>query len=173
LQRYGIPLQKILFFIKKFKKMDIFQTKVQEIVDKMAIQEVRTKWGQALDNKNWAQFNSLFADETDTDFTAWGVAPQRVSKEYLVAMFSQQSFRRTDLITQHLYTNFSITIDADSATSVCNFLGQHFIPNFEGGEEYCLRGEYTDGLIRTADGWKINRLKLRIFYQTGNQAILM
>jgi hypothetical protein len=145
---------------------------LQELLDKEAIRDIRYQWGEALDNKNWAQFESLFTDEIDTDFTAWGIPPQRIPKAYFVAMFSQQSFKRADLITQHLYTNFRISIENDTATCVCNFMGQHFIPNFEGGEEYCLRGEYTDGLVKTKDGWKINKLKYRQFYATGNAALL-
>jgi hypothetical protein len=148
------------------------KAQLQELMDKEAIRDIRTQWGEALDNKNWAQFESLFTDEIDTDFTAWGIPPQVIPKAYFVGMFSQKSFRRAELITQHLYTNFRISIEKDTATSVCNFIGQHYIPNFEGGEEYCLRGEYTDGLVRTPEGWKINKLKLRQFFATGNAALL-
>jgi SnoaL-like domain len=152
--------------------MENQKAQLKELLDKEAIRDIRSRWGEALDNKNWAQFESLFTDDIDTDFTAWGIPPQKISKSNFVAMFSQQSFRNAALITQHLYANFRITIENDTATSVCNFIGQHHIPNFEGGAEYILKGEYTDGLIKTKEGWKINKLTFRQFYATGNAAIL-
>jgi 3-phenylpropionate/cinnamic acid dioxygenase small subunit len=145
---------------------------IQLLLDKETIRDLRTTWGEALDNKNWEQFRSIFTPEIDTDFTAWGVPAQRITREHFVGMFSTQSFKRAELITQHLYTNFRIHIDQDTATSICNFQGHHHIPNFEGGDHYCLHGEYTDHLIRTPQGWKIAGIKLRVFFHTGNQNIL-
>jgi hypothetical protein len=146
--------------------------KIQYLLDKEAIQQIRFQWGEALDLKNWAQFEGLFTEVIETDFRVWGIEPQPVPKAYFVSMFAQGSFRHEDLKTQHIYSNFRIDIDGDNATSVCNFLGQHHILNFEGGEDYCLRGEYSDGLIRTDEGWKINRVSLKIFFQTGNIKIV-
>jgi 3-phenylpropionate/cinnamic acid dioxygenase small subunit len=152
--------------------MQTLEERIQQLWDIAAIQDLRNKFGEALDNKNWDLFGKLFADEVLTDWTAWGVPKQTMKKEDIVTMFSQGAFRRPELITEHLYTNFRITVDGDQATCVSNFLGQHFIPDFEGGSEFYLRGEYTDNLIRTIGGWAISSLRLRVFYTSGNPKLL-
>jgi SnoaL-like domain len=152
--------------------MENILQQIELIKDRYAIEQIRYKWGEALDHKNWELFDSLFADDIDTDFTAWGFPVQSIKKTDLVNIFRYGPFKNEQLKTQHIYTNFRIEIKEDKATSVCNFIGQHFIENFEGGNEYCLHGAYTDGLVKTNEEWKINNLKLSIFFQTGNVKIL-
>lgn len=152
--------------------MENIEKKLQELLDKEAIRQIRYQFAEALDNKDWHLFETLFADEIDTDYTAWGIPVQKMEKSFLVAMFSKQAFRNAELVTEHLYSNFRITIEQDKAICVSNFLGQHYIANFEGGEEFYLRGEYTDQLVKTKQGWKLSGLKLRIFYMSGNPKIL-
>jgi hypothetical protein len=58
-----------------------------ELLEKEAIRDIRTKWDEALDSKNWVQFVSLLTDEIDTDFSDWGMEPQIVTKSILVQCF--------------------------------------------------------------------------------------
>ncbi len=57
--------------------------KLQELLDRETIKEVRALFAQTLDYKDWKLLESLFLKEVDTDFTAYGVAPQRVRREEL------------------------------------------------------------------------------------------
>ena len=145
---------------------------ISETSDKLAIMEIKSLWGEALDNKDWALLLSLFTDEVDTDFSTYGIQPQKIPNSELIKSFVSGTFKRKELKTQHLYTNFRIEVKGDHAISKCNFIGQHFIKDFEGGEECNLRGEYIDELIRTENGWKINKITFHQFYITGNSKIL-
>jgi len=145
---------------------------VQELFDQEAIKEIRSLLAQALDYKDWTLFESLFMEEIDTDFTAYGVAPQRVRREDLRQSY-QHNLSREGLRTQHISSNFRITIDADTAQCTSNFLAQHYIQGFDGGEEFFLRAEHHDLLTRTTAGWKIRALTFKMFYVSGNPAILV
>ncbi len=147
--------------------------KLQELLDREAIKEVRALLAQALDYKDWTLFESLFLEEVEADFTAYGVPAQKVRREDLRGSY-QHNLGREGLRTQHISSNFRITIDGDTARCVSNFLAQHYIKGFEGGEEFFLRAEYTDQLIRTEAGWKIAAITLsKLFYTSGNSAILV
>ena len=145
---------------------------LQELLDREAIKEVRALLAQALDYKDWVLFESLFTEEVEADFTAYGVPPQKVQREELRQSY-QHNLSREGLRTQHISSNFRITVNGDTAQCISNFLGQHYIKGFEGGEEFFLRAEYKDQLIRTEYGWKIRALTLTtLFYVSGNPAIL-
>ncbi len=152
--------------------MNEIEEKIQELYDKELIQQVRFKCAEALDSKNWELFKSLFTDTINTDFTEWGIPIQIIDKENFVSNFFQKNLSNPDLKTQHLFSNFRISINQNGATSVCNFVGNNFIENFIDGNEYCLHGEYTDTLTKTSNGWKIDELKFKLYYQTGNQKLL-
>jgi 3-phenylpropionate/cinnamic acid dioxygenase small subunit len=152
--------------------MEELKVKVAELLEKESIQALRINFAVALDNKDWKLFESLFAEEVETDWTAWGVPKQTMKKDDIVKMFSQQAFRRSELQTEHIYSNFRVNVSNNNASCVSNFVGFHHIPGFEGGDEFILRGEYADKLSKTHEGWKIHSLTLRIFYATGNAQIL-
>ncbi len=144
---------------------------VQELLDREAIREVRARLAQALDYKDWALFESFFTEEVEVDFSSYGVPVQKVRREDLTGSY-RQNLSREGIRTQHLFTNFRITIDGDRAECISNFLGQHFLQGFEGGDEFHLRGEYHDQLTRTQAGWKIHALKFVFFFATGNPALI-
>ena len=125
-----------------------------------------------MDYKDWTLFESLFTEEIEADFTAYGVPAQKVRREELRQSY-QQNLSREGLRTQHISSNFRITVNGDTAQCISNFLGQHYIKGFEGGEEFYLRAEDKDQLTRTKNGWKIRALTLTtLFYVSGNPAIL-
>jgi hypothetical protein len=145
--------------------------KVQTLLDKEAIRELRYKFAQALDYQDWQLLQNLFTDELDVDLSALGVPVQKMRREEFSGLY-KHAFSREGLKTQHNCANFRIQIEGDSATSQANFFGQHYIQGFADGEEFLLRGEYVDKLVRTAAGWKINATKLNVFYATGNPGLL-
>ena len=146
---------------------------LQELLDREAIKEVRAQLAQALDYQDWTLFESLFTEEVEADFTAYGIPSQKVRREELRQSY-QHNLSREGLRTQHISSNFRITVNGDTAQCISNFLGQHYIKGFEGGEEFFLRAEYKDDLIRTGHGWKIRALTLTtLFYVSGNPALLV
>jgi hypothetical protein len=127
----------------------------------------------ALDNKDWAALASVFTETVDADFSAYGVPKGNLTRDALTSLFSTP-FGKPELATEHIYSNFLIDVTGDTATSTFNFVGHHKITGFAGGDEFTLHAQYTDGLVRdpASKSWLIAKTTLRIFYMSGNPAIL-
>jgi len=143
------------------------------LLDREAIKDVRYRFALALDTRDWALFETLFADEVDADLSAVGSPRRTMPKAELAALF-QQSFRRpaAENPTQQLYGNVLVEVDGDAATCRSYLVGYHHIPGFAGGDDAVLRAQYLDHLTRTPDGWKITATALHLFSVTGNPQIL-
>lgn len=149
------------------------EQKLQELLDREAIKELRYKYAQALDYQDWTLLESLTLATLDTDFTLWGIPPQKSTQADFINSF-KHNLSREGLKTQHIFSNFRIKVNGDTATCNSYLLAQHYIQGFEGGEEFFLRAEYSDKLVRTNDGWKISAVTLAaLFYLSGNPAILV
>lgn len=141
--------------------------------DREAIKDVRYRFALALDTRDWALFESLFADEVDADLSAFGSPRRTMPRAELAALF-RHSFRRpaAENPTQQLYANLLVEVDGDKATCRSYLVGYHQIPGFAGGDDATLRAQYTDRMTRTADGWKIAATALHVFSVTGNPQVL-
>lgn len=139
--------------------------------DRAAIEEMRYRLAQHLDHKDWTDLLDLFTDVVYIDFPDYGMAPQTVPRQAFVDSF-RQSLGRPGLVTQHLCTNARVRIDGDRAVCVTNWAGHHFMPDVAGGDEFTLRGQYTDTLTRTGDGWRISGVAFQLAYTTGSANLL-
>ncbi len=144
---------------------------VQHIHDTLAIQEIRARFAEGQDYRQWAQVEDLLTEQVTADFRSMGIPIQTVPREVLVKNF-QNNLSREGLKTQHLYTNLRVKVDGYSAVCISQFTGQHYFPGAAGGDEFILRGEYEDKLVRRPDGWKISEMKFTLFYATGNPQLL-
>jgi hypothetical protein len=145
--------------------------KISLLVHKDAIREVRHRFGWALDTQDWKLFESLFAPEVETDFSALGAPPGRMTPADLVAMF-KHAFRAHGTRTQQLYSNFQIDVAGANATCTSYLFGQHHTPGFSGGEHFEIRAAYHDKLAYQGDQWRITGTKLVVFFATGNFAMV-
>lgn len=146
---------------------------LQTLADREAVRDVRYRFGAALDTRDWSLFSSLFTEDATGDFTSFGVPGTEVSKTAIMRMF-QGAFRRPvdELTTQQAITNVLVDVQGDAATSSSYLQGHHRLPGHEGGDDVTLRARYDDHLVRTPDGWKIDRTTLGVISITGNAAIL-
>jgi len=139
--------------------------------DHLAIQELRHRYGRALDTRDWDLFRSLFAEEVEADFSAFGIPAGRVSREHVLG-WMQHAFRREGMKTSQIYANFEITIDGDRATCVSSLLGRHRLPGLDGGEDFTLHARYHDRLVRTETGWKLAGVAIEVLFTEGNLAMV-
>lgn len=146
--------------------------RLQELLDREQIRQVRAQFAWALDTRDWDLFGSLFTDEVDADLTGLGVPAGRTTRAAVVGAF-RHAFRRPvpEMATQQLYGSLHIDAHGDTATVRSYLLGHHQVVGLEGGDEVTLRAAYTDEMVRTEDGWKIRGTSLQVFSITGNAAI--
>jgi hypothetical protein len=146
-------------------------TQTQQPEARSHIEEVRHRYGRALDQRDWALFASLFADEVEADFSAFGIPAGRVPRAAVVEVM-KHSFRRDAMKSHQLYGNFEIVVEGDAATSLASLVGRHLLPGFEGGDSFTLHARYHDRLVRTPQGWRISATRLEVLFMEGNLAIV-
>ena len=140
------------------------EKKMQALLDKMEIIDVENRYARGVDTRDSELHGSCFAEELEVDMSGMGMgeplkmsgkawAEQAVS---LIGMFQA---------TQHMITNHMITIEGDQATCVAYVKAQHYNPE----SIWTVVGYYTNTLERTAEGWKITKLKLTPTWQLTTQ----
>jgi hypothetical protein len=78
--------------------------KLQLLIDRAEISDVRLRYATGLDSRDWPLFRSCFADEIETDFTSvFGGEPRKVSAD----RWTEAARRSLSGLaaTQHMITN--------------------------------------------------------------------
>jgi len=136
------------------------QQGIQRLLDRMEILDTATRYATGVDTRDRDLFRSCFTDEMDLDMSAMGVGePTKISadawaEQAISLVLGFQS-------TQHIITNHVITIEGDRATCTAYVQAQHYNPQ----NMWTVGGYYTNTLVRTAEGWKISKLKLTPMWQ--------
>ena len=124
---------------------------VQEIADRLEIDDLLTRYATAVDTKDWDLYANCFTPDAFIDYTAAGgikgTLPEvrRWLAEVLPAF----------PMTQHIVTNRAIVISGDTATCRSCFFNPMGLPDGASLMLFFDGGYYNDKLVRTADGWRI------------------
>jgi hypothetical protein len=131
-------------------------TDLRALSDRLDVSDVVTRYAFALDQADWGAFDSIFADEVVL------LAPHVKAESRLARSDFVQLARDTVggfEATHHLIPNHLVEVDGDSATCKAYAHAWHTVPTDPGVADYCLvRGFYEFGLVRTSDGWRIDRM---------------
>lgn len=126
---------------------------LQEISDRIEIQELLVRYSHAVDTKNWDLYEQVFTPDAFIDYTCFGgpAGPLPEVKDFLektMPMF--KSF-------QHMIANTILEfVDADhvKGRTICH---NPMVLDTGGGKEHVFFCGlwYVDDIVRTADGWRI------------------
>lgn len=146
------------------------ESRIHQLEDRTQISEQVIKYAMGVDRRDWAMFADCFTDPVHADFSAGGVPAETVAREELVARisFALNGFTAT----QHISPNHVIEFDdndPDRAVCYSYMFAQHLIKGSGNGEYYLLRGSYTNHMLRTADGWRIERIIQHRSWEYGNK----
>lgn len=135
-------------------------------LDRLAIQDVLTRYAHALDSRQPALLEQVFLADADIDYRAAGGVRGGLQEwqDWL-----HPSMARFDS-WQHLLANFVIEVDGDRATALTrcyNPLQGHR----EDGSRYVVHAgaRYEDELVRTEAGWRIARRTLGMDWMDDGQ----
>ena len=125
---------------------------LQDISDKLEINELLARYCHALDQKNWEAFQAIFMPDAILDFTAFGGpkgSPAELQEFFTPILSSLAS-------TQHTVSTIKIDLEGDNAAARSAAIVPMTAKTPEGKESTFVSGLwYEDNLVRTPDGWKI------------------
>jgi fermentation-respiration switch protein FrsA (DUF1100 family) len=134
--------------------------------DGTAVEHALRRLFEGVDGGAWDVVRAVFAPEVELDYGA----PERLAPDAIVARW-QPLFGTFDR-TEHRVRTGAVRISGDVATVSSTFDAEHVLEDAEGGPTWTLRGRYEHELYRTADGWKITRMRMVPEGVAGNGELL-
>ena len=146
---------------------------VQNLIDRAAISDLVYAYANGLDRHDWQLYRSIFTDQIEMDFRSVGMKVGFFHADDWVR--DAQNLFIGFKATQHTSTNHVHTIEGDRATCVSNMQAEHFVvlPDTkpEQIDSWTIGGYYVNELVRTANGWKIDKITLKVTWQRGNNQV--
>lgn len=125
---------------------------MQSVRDELDIQRVISDYAWACDNGDWELLRSLFTEDAQLDYSSTG-GPAGPRDE--VVAWLEQSLTQLDWI-HHVVSNFQIDLDGDRAKVKAMFTCSAKLPGVDNA--LVTGGYYDEDFVRTAGGWKLERL---------------
>jgi 3-phenylpropionate/cinnamic acid dioxygenase small subunit len=136
---------------------------LQEISDRLEIQDLLTRYTVAIDTKDWKLLDTCFAPEAYVDYTCTGgvKGPYPEVRKWLEEALAPFA------VTSHYISNCTVKVAGDTATAHAYLHNPMGLQNPDGSQHWFTVGaQYLDDLVRMADGWRIKRrVQQRGFFQ--------
>jgi SnoaL-like domain len=148
------------------------EKELQKLIDRNEIIDRVNGIVTNADWRNWKGIIDCFADEVVLDYTSlWGGSPTKLKAAEII-----DSWKGLPLglkMTQHTITGHEVKIREENNEADCfsSIMGFHYLPNETGNDTWIVRGFYDHHLVKTANGWKIDRMKLTVTLIEGNTEI--
>jgi SnoaL-like protein len=138
------------------------------LADRADLIELFGRYADIADQKEFTTLPGLvLADPITLDFEAVaGIPPMTVPLDGYVEALRGAFAPYT--ATHHVITGHVIDIDGDSATIHAHVRAEHWVPDelaAGGPNRWLVVGFYDNEAVRTADGWRLSRVRLTPTYQ--------
>jgi SnoaL-like protein len=124
---------------------------LQDVADRIEIDDLLTRYATALDAKDWDLFATCFTPDARIDYSAAGGIKGTLPEVRRWLAEVMAAFP----MTQHLVTNKAVQLNGDSAVCRSCLFNPMGVPDGAGMAVWLEGGYYTDRLVRTAAGWRI------------------
>lgn len=125
---------------------------LQEISDRLEIQDLLARYSYAIDERDWDALDAVFTRDAAIDYSETGGAKGSVAEIKAWLPIAMQRFPRY----QHMVATTKLTLDGDSARARTCLFNPMVYRDDNGAEKVFFIGLwYRDKLVRTADGWRI------------------
>lgn len=124
---------------------------LQELSDRLEIDDLLTRYANALDDRDWERWAACFTADARIDYTAAGGIQGSLPEVRAWLEQVMPGFK----MTQHLVTNKEIRLDGDTATCRSCLFNPMGVADGDGMMVFLECGTYRDRLVRTAAGWRI------------------
>jgi hypothetical protein len=133
--------------------------------DRAEINDVLVRYTRAIDTGEWDLLDTVFAPGAQIDYTESGgiAAAYDEVKPWLAEMLPAFFPKR-----MHTLGQLDIHVDGDAATCSAYFHNPMPMDDGAGGEKIVeFGGIYHHTLVRTADGWRSERLHEQVVWKRG------
>ncbi|MCU1374952.1 MAG: hypothetical protein JWO68_2238 [Actinomycetia bacterium] len=125
---------------------------LEEISDRLEIQDLQVAYSHAIDFKNFDELDDVFTPDAHIDYTVFG-GPKGSYPE--IKKFLQDTMPMFKSYF-HMIATSKVTIDGDTATAVTICHNPMVFPLPDDGEQVFICGLwYHDKYVRTPAGWRI------------------
>lgn len=138
------------------------------MTDREAIQQLVAIYARALDARDYKTIADCFAPDAEAEFV--GFSGPMEGREAIDAHMKKALGPLA--ITQHMFTNFIIEIDGDSATLYCDAMGQHVTGAGDDAVTYLSGGKYNAEMRRREGHWHFQHLVARAIWGMGDREML-
>jgi 3-phenylpropionate/cinnamic acid dioxygenase small subunit len=142
-------------------------TPVAALTDRFAIVDLLHRYATGLDTRDWDKLASVFTHDGVADYGALGGVNEGPAA---IVKLCSGALEGLDA-SQHIISNEVIEVDGDRARARCYFKAQHVFRGAEGGDNFLVGGTYEDEIVRTAEGWRIERRTLTATWTDGNPVV--
>jgi 3-phenylpropionate/cinnamic acid dioxygenase small subunit len=138
------------------------------------LNDVRYRYAEGIDHLDWDLYRSVFCDELEVAMMTTATEPAPVLRHTTADRWVARVRTLVSGLaaTQHVMFNARAQIRGDTATLTTSMQAEHFLDFEHPDSWYTIGGYYTDGLRRTADGWRIAAMRLTLFWHRGNPEVL-
>lgn len=125
---------------------------LQEISDRLEIQDLLARYSYAIDERNWDALDTVFTPDAEIDYSETGGAKGNFTQIKAWLPIALERFPRY----QHMIATTKLELDGDRAKSRTCLFNPMIYKDQDGVEKTFFIGLwYRDILKRTADGWRI------------------
>ncbi len=125
---------------------------LQEISDRIQINDLLIRYTTAIDNKDYKLLDTCFTPDAEVDYTTSGGTKGRYPevREWLEKALAPFP------MTVHFISNSVVEISGDEATAKTCVINPMGFPKEDGSLHiFTVGAYYIDKLVRSDDGWKI------------------
>lgn len=125
---------------------------LQEISDRLEIQDLLSRYSYAIDERNWDELDQLFTPDAVIDYSETGGAKGSVAQIKAWLPVAMERFP----VFQHMVATTKLDLNGDSARSRTVLFNPMVYKGEDGKDQVFFIGLwYRDHLVRTEDGWRI------------------
>lgn len=133
--------------------------------DRQEIVELTHAYCWALDSRDWDALDHVFTPNATAELAGDLTGVEEIKARVRAALEPLDA-------SQHMVANQQVRVDGDRATCRTYLQAQHVRRAAAGGSTFMVGGRYEDRLVRTAEGWRIERRDLTILWTDGNPAVM-
>jgi hypothetical protein len=127
---------------------------LQEISDRIEIQDLLVRYTVAIDRKDWKLLDTCFTPDAQVDYTSTGGSKGAYPEVRRWLEKALAPFK----VTVHYISNSTVELAGDRARARTYVINPMGFPKPDGSLHlFTVGGYYNDELVRTPEGWRIAR----------------